>query len=285
MSLSQKLIKRYRSGGILKVLNEGWRYLLDTLEDKLPNQLGFIIVQVYWLPYLKVLKKSDGLYFLENLFDGQQFWFPQLQHHRRHRQRELQRKRELYYGHNSVSVQKDDVVIDIGAFIGEASLSIADTASHIYAIEPSPRSYKCLENNTKDQNNITTINCAVWEESTEMEFNFADDPTDDTLFAPDTGITVDSTPVEANKLEQIISNCNIDKVDFLKIEAEGAEPEVLRGLGNVPVHKIAVNCDPERDGESTKREVKTILTKMGYSTIEGNDKYYDIVYANKSEGC
>jgi ABC-type phosphate transport system ATPase subunit len=71
-------------------------------------------------------------------------------------------------------------------------------------------------------------------------------------------------PVEAIRLDILMHKLGIDRIDFLKIDAEGAEPEVLDGVDLSKVKKVAVDCAPERFGKSTVSKVVQILRTAGY---------------------
>ena len=279
MSVFHKAIDRYRSGGALHLVNEICRFLFDRLESIAPSPLKKVVLTVYWLPYFYILARSETGYKLSKINSSKEFHFPQLRHHRRFRQKGLNRKRDLYYGFGEVSIEPGDRVVDIGAFIGEASISIADIASEIYPVEPSPRSYACLEKNAQNVECITPVNCGAWNESGEMDFNLGTDATDDSILEPDHGGDGSVETVSVDTIENICLDLGVASVDFMKVEAEGVEPEVLKGLGDLRPTKIAVNCDPERQGKSTEEEVTHLLSDMGYETYSGGGEYYTIVYA------
>lgn len=185
--------------------------------------------------------------------------------------------------HDAVCIEEGDVVVDIGAFIGEASISVADEASTIYAIEPSPSSYQCLEKNANQFDCITTANYAVWNEREDIEFNLSSDPTEDSIMEPDDARKKGSVIVSAYTIEQIYDKLGIETIDFLKIESEGVEPEILDLMGESNPTKISVNCDMERDGESPKQTVVEKLSDNGYDVFEGGSPSYSIVYAKRGE--
>ena len=60
----------------------------------------------------------------------------------------------------------------------------------------------------------------------------------------------------------------IKEIDFLKVEAEGAELEVLQGLGDKIryVNKISVDGGPERYGKPTFKDVNSFLRSKGFQT-------------------
>jgi len=80
----------------------------------------------------------------------------------------------------------------------------------------------------------------------------------------DTGVD-DAVSLDAVSLADLADEYGLDHVDFVKVEAEGAEPEVLEGIGGLEVDKIAVECSPERDGEPPTEAVRTLLADYDYS--------------------
>jgi len=65
-------------------------------------------------------------------------------------------------------------------------------------------------------------------------------------------------------LDDFIREIDISQIDFLKIDAEGAEPEVLKGSNKLRISKLAIDAGNERNGESTVEEVSNILKNRGY---------------------
>ncbi len=69
---------------------------------------------------------------------------------------------------------------------------------------------------------------------------------------------------------------NIQIIDFLKVEAEGGELEVLESPGSEikNVRKISVDGGPERYGKSTFEAVSRFLQDKGFKrTCSGNMVY------------
>lgn len=279
MSLLTKVKEKYKSDGGRQLINDAWWFFWKRAENYSPGSLSKVSIQLYWLPYLKILRECDVGYTLTEMISGRSFYFPKLYHHSRFRINSLDRKKDLCCDHNKVGVEDGDTVMDIGAFIGEVSISISNRASEVYSIEASPRSYKCLEYNAENFENITPLNYAVWKESTKMEFNLGLDPTEDSILDTDDSGEERTIRVQAETIENIRSALELEKIDFLKVEAEGVEPEILEGLGSIRPKKIVVNCDAERDGESPKAEVSEMLSGKGYTVFEGDDPHYTILYA------
>jgi hypothetical protein len=100
------------------------------------------------------------------------------------------------------------------------------------------------------------------------------DPSETSALEVDDGRVVGAVDAETVTLDDI-------DAEFAKIEAEGAEPEVLEGLRSPSIPKLAVNCDHERDGESPRDAVVDHLEEIGYETVVVSDDGR-AVYANAS---
>jgi len=79
------------------------------------------------------------------------------------------------------------------------------------------------------------------------------------------------------------SRLGLDQIRLLKVEAEGAEPEVL--LGAVPVFAqidyITVACGPERgpDRTCTDEECASILKEHGFVEVISTAKPRNLLFA------
>lgn len=178
-------------------------------------------------------------------------------------------------------IEAADLVVDIGAYIGEFSLCSARKARRVISIEPDPYSYRCLQKQTEGRDNITVVNELPHEESGTVTFRSAVDGSESTVFDVDQG---DYTEIqmESKPLDDILSGLGVAEVDFLKMDAEGAEPEVLRGIKSIPVTKFAIDVGEERAGETSTEEVRLILNERGYECRVQEDQNGDpILFAVK----
>ena len=97
----------------------------------------------------------------------------------------------------------------------------------IFAFEPNPATASALRANLKrnDVENATIIESAVGSEDRTIRFTNTSDPATNRIVQSDaSGIEV---PICT--LDTFCRNNGIDRVDFLKIDVEGAEPMVLTG--------------------------------------------------------
>ncbi len=165
---------------------------------------------------------------------------------------------------NLVKVEKDDIVCDIGAFIGEFTRSIADIASKIILVEPDPQNFRFLRRNTIHIKNLTFIRNPLWKENQYVNFKLGGHSTDSSIVDPYVKRGVIS--VKAKRLDSLFQELKLERIDFLKMDTEGANPEVLEGSEGIlsKIKKIAIDCSPERYGKTTIEEVTRILRKAGF---------------------
>jgi len=166
---------------------------------------------------------------------------------------------------SGVVVEPGDRVVDCGAFLGAFALGVRDAASEIVCLEPDPRSYGALSATVADDETIQARQVAAWKTDSEpVRMTLGTDPSETSARTLDDGRVVGAVDAETVTLEDI-------DADFAKIEAEGAEPEVLEGLASPSIPKLAVNCDLERDGETPRDAVVARLEEIGYETVVVGD--------------
>lgn len=168
-----------------------------------------------------------------------------------------------------IQLKKSDIVIDCGAFVGGFSIAAAKFGvKKIYSIEPSLKNYDCLKSNITHYNFediITPINIGLDINPGRKKLNLSKSGCDDSFLEPDEGDLKSSEIVEVTTLKKLIDDYKINLNNlYLKVEAEGLEPEIILGLGNYLPRVITVDITPERDGKSPEEEIKNNLKKLGY---------------------
>lgn len=183
-------------------------------------------------------------------------------------------RRKYQCKRKDIKIEEGEIVVDIGANIGEFSLSIAETAGQVYSFEPDPEVFRALQKNLLSYENCQSFPLALADSEGEIEFFLSTNGADSSAIVPDTydkKITIPATTLDA-----FVKARNIPKLDFLKVEAEGFEPEVLNGASETlqTVRKIVVDCGPERRGEPTFDACNKILMTHGFSTIRRNNMLF-----------
>lgn len=158
-----------------------------------------------------------------------------------------------------------DVVIDVGANIGEIGLYAQSAGARYIGFEPDPYAYRAL------RENITSgdlFSLALGEKDDELTFYLATADADSSLFKPKNAHQ--TVVVAVKRLDAFLTDNPVDgNIRLLKVEAEGMEPEVLNGAIETlkRVEFVAVDAGPERGGENTVPACLNLLFSLGF-TIE-----------------
>lgn len=162
-------------------------------------------------------------------------------------------------------VEQGDIVVDCGAYVGGFARSVAPQASRVVLIEPAPDNYACCEFNMRDFSYASVHQMGLFNESKDFELQLSRSDVDHSFLSPDRGATGQSITVPARRLDDLATDLNLDRIDFLKLEAEGAEIEAIDGMGALRPAKIAIDAGPERYGESPAPELTSTLESYGYT--------------------
>ena len=132
-------------------------------------------------------------------------------------------------------VERSDVCFDIGANIGYYTLLLAKVAKETHAFEPVPLSYHLLNSNVliNGISNVITNLCAVGNISGETSFNIAADSAYSGFYDTNIVRPAESVRLTVTRLDDYCTTHRISRVDFLKIDVEGAESLVLDGAREV----------------------------------------------------
>jgi len=125
------------------------------------------------------------------------------------------------------------VFIDVGANFGiytlVASKLVGDTGK-VLAFEPTAESFGILRKNVELNHcsNVSAFQVALAETKDKAWLNHEWDPSCNWL-RKDPRSSSDGEEVQTVALDQLLEECGVDRVDAMKIDAEGAEELILRG--------------------------------------------------------
>ncbi len=137
---------------------------------------------------------------------------------------------EKYVSDTGYAPREGDTIIDIGAGIGEFTLWCADRGARVVAFEPDPRAYACLDRNTDGMPNVSIFSYALWKERVDLRLHGSLDTRESSLIE-DGRANTRNADVEAWPLDQLEFMTRLPVIDFMKIDGEGVEPEILAGAG------------------------------------------------------
>jgi FkbM family methyltransferase len=139
-----------------------------------------------------------------------------------------------------VNINRDSIAIDVGAYIGTYSIRLCKVAykGKIISIEPLYDNYLMLIYNAKLNNckNLYPINIGIWsEEGTKSIFYKSNGMSGATLNVNliDKQSNFHKNMIKVTTLDKLANRFGLAKIDFIKIDVEGSEYEVLIGANKV----------------------------------------------------
>ncbi len=185
-----------------------------------------------------------------------------------------------------VPFSRGDVVIDCGANIGEVGIYLKPFGVDYRPFEPEPIEADCCDRNVFG-GEARTIRKGLWHETTELVFYSQPNSADSSLI--DSGRARQNFRVPVITLDEYIAAEGIERIRLLKLEAEGAEPEVLKGAAH-SLHKIewiAADGGPERGAskERTMAAMTNHLLKNGFEMVDCRDKRLCALFRNVSSAA
>lgn len=175
--------------------------------------------------------------------------------------------------------QAGDVILDVGAGVGEEALTFSRAVGvrgKVICIEAHPRTYRCLEKLVRYNRleNLLPIHVAITETPSGTVMIENSDAYLRNRLNPAKGI-----PVPATTIDTIHRKLGLGRVQFLKMNIEGAERLAIRGmiqtLGQTEV--ICISCHDflaavsGDDALRTKNTVKHFLQYNGFNIVERLD--------------
>lgn len=161
-----------------------------------------------------------------------------------------------------------NTIVDIGANMGSFAVYAARACpnARIFCYEPHPQNFKFLNQNIAVNSltqRVSAFQCAVASTSGERTFGLGQSPTH-SLVGAETGV---SETVRCTTLADIFSSQHLDTIDFLKINCEGAEYEILEGCTPEDFKRIAnIRLEyHDLDGAGKNgRSISRFLETQGY---------------------
>jgi len=136
--------------------------------------------------------------------------------------------------YNISQIKAGMVIVDAGAHIGTFALLVSKMVGEqgkVIAVEPQQDSFLQLTKNLEINKikNVIPINIGLSDFNGNKDF-FIDKESACSSFILNSNRQIISKPnIKVKTLDSILQEMNINKVDFLKIDTEGAELEILKG--------------------------------------------------------
>jgi FkbM family methyltransferase len=185
------------------------------------------------------------------------------------------------------TISAGDTVVDIGANIGcftiYAARAVGPTG-RVIAVEPASETFSQLRRNVELNNltNVTLVQAAVSGEPGTVTLMASENSLFTSLFDRIDGRenTGHSEQVEAITLDQILQRNGVERVDFLKVDCEGAEHSIVEKVTPETMHKfgqIAMEIH-DVDGASNS-DLMNRVKGFGYTMAQDSV----LLYFNRSK--
>ena len=170
------------------------------------------------------------------------------------------------------SPKKDDVILDLGAYnsmFAIYSSKYIGSKGKAYVFEPNPKNFNTIKKNIRINKikNIIPIKGGLWNKKDILEMSDNDSESSIVLETKGKKMRV---PVDT--LDNFVQKNNLQRIDFIKMDVEGAELEIIDGGVETLKRfhpKLAIASYHIRNGEKTYKEVEKKLRALGYKTTTG----------------
>ncbi len=178
-----------------------------------------------------------------------------------------------------VQIRPGDIVLDAGAYIGTCAINFArrtGNSGKVYAFEPLMHSLVTRNLNENGISNVEVVATAVGDRCGEVEFMVGESVTSSSM-ARKPGKVTHKLKCPVTTLDAFARERSLPRVDFIKLDIEGAEELAIRGAEQIikayhPVWSISsYHTDHEGDAQHPKL-IRILADDYGYNVEEQYDR-------------
>jgi len=252
-----------------------FKRLMTRIIEKLPIFLWpFIVVFLSLYAYRKliVVTPVDGMWRASNGYSSLFVSSPK---------NALMLNSPIIHFEEYFEVQEGDIVLDVGACLGLNTIHYSNKVGEkglVISIETDPKNLKCLRANIQERKlcNVKVVGKAVWNKKCKLKLNLSHNILSHSLMTS----SHKCVEVKADTLDNIVSDIGINKVNFVKINIEGAEFKCLQGAPHVLdiANRIVVEASHKVGGVKTAHSIYRFLEMRGFFVQVSPEDY---VYAKR----
>lgn len=189
------------------------------------------------------------------------------------------------YKKENFEIKSNDIVIDIGAHIGLFTIYASQFCEKgkIFSFEPVEENYRLLEENviTNNLEQVKIFNLAVSNSTEPIKLFINNDESGHSMYSKSSN----SLLVNSISLQRIFDDNQIEYCNFLKLDCEGAEYEIIKNLPSKyfeKINKMVIEYHMADTHPELLTELKEILSKQNFK-LETKLLFSDIgfLYAEK----
>ncbi|MCF8367728.1 MAG: FkbM family methyltransferase [Bacteroidales bacterium] len=182
-----------------------------------------------------------------------------------------------FYNLLDQALSKEMVYCDIGSWIGPTVVYASALCKQIYAFEPDPTAYPYLLQNiqTNKLDNITTHNIAIGNENGSIKMGSHGGQLGDSMTSMvNIGNVSNTIEVPARKWSTWLKENNYPVIDFLKIDIEGGEVELIPSMADY-LKEVKPILHLSFHGPFLKKDDRDILLSSIFEVLEIYPKWYN----------
>ncbi len=178
-------------------------------------------------------------------------------------------------------IKSDSIILDIGANIGITSLFFSKVASDglIFSFEPAKDTFSILLKNVKNNNNVVPLNFGFSDVNSIETFYESSDNAYSSFKDTKRKKVINKVKALQLNLDGFFELLNLEKINFIKIDVEGLEFNVLKGGSNViDKYRPIIFCEIYNGLNSNLKSIETIdflMNKNYKPLVFKNDKFVD----------
>ncbi len=202
-----------------------------------------------------------------------------------------------FYGTGSHSVHPGDIVLDAGANVGTFTRNALNKGARlVVAIEPEPQNVESLRRTYANEiaaGRVVVYPKGVWDKDDVLSMKIYPNSALDTFVMQERRETQDQ-PIEVKlpltTIDKLVAELKLERVDFLKMDIEGAERNALRG-GAETLRKwkprMSIATENLRDDQQVVPEVVREIApgyrhEFGGCSVVGFEVRPDVVFFSAS---
>lgn len=192
-------------------------------------------------------------------------------------------------GFISDSLKDPKIIFEFGSYDGGDGVRLKTSfpEARVFSIEADPERYEVIKSMNKNlQIGLEVLNCAVSDTDGEILFYLTIDPNEKETRTGGSGSTLKKTQlykdtythlteiepirVKSKTLKTICEELDINEIDFLHMDVEGAEHRVIKGMGDLRPKHIFLEKHLGREmyeGAYNWNEMRDDLKSLGYVLV------------------
>ena len=200
--------------------------------------------------------------------------------------------RDWIVANSKYVIPKKGIVFDVGANVGTIALPLSKISKKVYAFEPDSDIFTKLQYNVElnsEIKNIIIVPLALTNNSSKNKVEFYKRASRDGNCMVNSGISglkkmpfniISTSSVYCSTIDDFMKDENIQCIDFIKIDVEGSEYDVLKGAVKaiedfkpIIIYECSNMLRKRLKSEYTKQSFE-LLQKLGYIQFEIVDESY-----------